>query len=165
MSLFELVKLKSVEVGDCWEWTGRRNATIPLICVQRRNHSIRRLLAGELGMHIQNTCVIPGCGTVMCVRPEHFKVVTRSAMRKLYVQTHGVSHSIAHRKKIADSVRRNQSKLTPEKVEQIRQASGPQARIAKEFGVVQSTVSLIRSRKTWRDYADPFAGIIGALTR
>jgi predicted XRE-type DNA-binding protein len=63
------------------------------------------------------------------------------------------------------SVARQHAKLNEQLAEEIRQADGTQREIAKRFGVSQATVSVIKRGKTWRDYNNPFAQLIGATNK
>jgi predicted XRE-type DNA-binding protein len=70
----------------------------------------------------------------------------------------GHQGNLVRRKKLADNARKR-AKLTPELARQVREADGPQDRIAEQFGVSQATVSVIKRGKTWKDYSNPFAGL------
>lgn len=87
------------------------------------------------GMYVLHKCDIPAC-----VRPEHLFLGTKADN-----SADMVSKGRAHR-----GEDRPESVLTSDLVRQIFIASGSQASIAQNFGVCQTTVSVIKRRVQWK---------------
>ena len=136
MNLINYVKKRSEEIGDCWEWTGalQQCGTTPTMRYQQQTISVRRLL---------------------------LELITRKRLTKRIAANFANSISLMRKAHISISMRQR-SKLTAALAEEIRQADGKQRDIAKRYGVSQSTVGGIKNGRTWRDYLNPFAQLIGA---
>jgi hypothetical protein len=154
------------EVGNCWEWQGamQHNSPTPVINFNRRAQPVRRLLAQAMGKPVKGMFVTCKCRNELCVNPDHLRVVTRKRLQEMLAKERNYQSNPVRNKKLADKARRN-SKLTVELAAEIREAEGSQRAIAARYGVTQSTVSVIKRGKTWRDYSDPFAQLIGGLNR
>lgn len=164
--LIERVRRHIDEVGDCWEWNGatQSNSPTPAINWKRKVQPVRRLLASELGKQITGKFVTCKCRNELCVNPDHLLVVTRKRLQEMVSKERNYQVSPVRMKKLADKARRN-SKLTVELAAEIREAEGTQRQIAARFGISQATVSVIKRGKTWRDYSNPFAQLIGGLNK
>jgi len=150
-NILDIIKEKSVEVGDCMEWTGYYNKRTPATTIAGRGMSVRSLVALRLGMQIEGKVVTNKCCNTSCVNPEHLVLMTRSQFHS-HVSTHRLDQTaLARRIKISKAVRKR-SKLTAEIAAQIRAHTGKQDEIAAEFGVCKKTVYVIRAGITWRDY-------------
>lgn len=105
-----------------------------------------KLAYGEIeeGMHICHKCDNPSC-----VNPEHLFAGTRSD--NLSDCVNKGRHVSVFRN--LEGVKNNQSKMTPDKVSEIRQlakAGVSQRKIARQFGIAQSTAGAIIRRETWK---------------
>ena len=81
------------------------------------------------------------CDNGKCIDPFHLFLGTQSDNRNdMYAKGRG------HNKK---GERHPMSKLTPEKVLEIRQAIGPHKEIAARFGVARQTVGDLKTRRRW----------------
>ena len=167
MSLLERVLRHVVEVGDCWEWQGalQWNSPVPVINFNGKVGPVRRHIAEHLGLAVEGKLATCGCGNALCVNPEHVVMITRRRLQQR------IAKDLRHRvnpvrmKKLSDRARATQAKLTLQQALEIRDAEGKQRDIAERFGVTQATVSAIKRGKTWRDYSNPFAQLIGGLNK
>ncbi len=155
-----------IEVGECWEWQGalQTNAPVPTMNFNGKVGPVRRHIAEHLGLPIEGKLATCNCGNALCVNPDHVVLVTRRKLQQRIAKE--IRHAVnpVRMKRLADRARAH-SKLTPEQVQAIREASGKQRDIAALFGVSQATVSSIKRGRTWRDYSNPFAQLIGGLTK
>jgi hypothetical protein len=164
--LQEFVKNRCIETEGCWEWAGavQPHGSTPTMRHNGRVAGVRRFLAIDMGKEVKGKVVTHKCGNPACVNPEHLAVITRGKLQKRIAGERNYKTNPLRQKKIADKAREN-SKLNLSIVEQIRAADGSQRKIAAEYGITQATVSCIKSGRTWRDYSNPFAALVGALTR
>lgn len=164
--LIERVRKHIDEVGDCWEWNGamQSNAPTPAINWKRRCKPVRRVLAEAMGKAIQGKFVTCKCRNELCVNPDHLMVVTRKRLQEMLSKERNYTSNPVRNKKLADKARLK-SKLTSELAAEVREADGTQREIAARFGISQATVSVIKRGKTWRDYSNPFAQLIGGLSK
>ena len=164
--LIERVRLHIDEIGDCWEWNGatQSNSPTPVINWKRKARPVRRFLAEQMGKQVTGKLVTCSCRNELCVNPDHLMVVTRKRLQEMIAKERNYQVSPVRMKKLADKARLN-SKLTVELAAEIREAEGTQRAIAARYGVTQSTVSVIKRGKTWRDYSNPFAQLIGGLNK
>lgn len=134
----------------CWIWQGRASkglgygtALITLSPKVYKYISAHRAsymaFKGEIpdGMYVCHTCDVP-----LCVNPEHLYAGTPKQN-----QADSFARKRAHRARGESSAI---SKLTDDIVREIRVMGGTNKDIAAKFSVDPSTVSVIRSRKTWK---------------
>lgn len=126
--------------GDCWLWTGATiNKGYGQIRIKGKSVLVHRV-SYELhrGPIPKGLCVLHHCDNPLCVNPDHLFLGTKYD---------NVQDMIA-------KGRRSQTKLTLDKVKEIRErvSNGEtQISLAKEFGVIQQTISDAVTRKTWKD--------------
>ena len=164
--LIDRVRKHIEEIGDCWEWTGamQSHAPTPMINYQRKSQPVRRLLALHMGKAITGKFVTCKCRNELCVNPDHLLVVTRKRLQEMVSKESKFTSNPVRMRKLADKARAH-SKLNLELVAEIRDADGSQRQIAARYGISQATVSVIKRGKTWRDYTNPFAQLIGGLNK
>lgn len=164
--LIDRVRLHIEEIGDCWEWTGamQSSAPTPMINYKRKSQPVRRLLAQHMGKVITGKLVTCKCRNELCVNPDHLLVVTRKRLQEMVSKERKYTSNPVRMRKLADKARAH-GKLTAELAAEIRDADGSQRSIAAQYGVSQSTVSVIKRGRTWRDYSNPFAQLIGGLNK
>lgn len=164
MTLMDYVRERIEEVGECWEWQlAFHSGGYPVAHWGGKVLNVRRALLKELGADVERRFATYRCGNCLCVRPEHIEAATRAKIHKRAAKKTKYGTLITRRQKLAAAARRR-SRLTPEQVEAIRNDSRPQRTVALEYGISQSTVSLIRLGLTWRDYTNPFSQLLGKLT-
>lgn len=125
-----LTALLTGETDDCIEWTGgltdKGYGRFKLDGVQTRAHRVSYQWAhGTLPEVVRHTCDNPPC-----VNPRHLVAGTQDDNMKDMAAR-------CRSKRYAD--------LSPEQVQQVRDATGTQVEIGKRFGIGQSRVSRIRS--------------------
>jgi predicted XRE-type DNA-binding protein len=161
MTLIDYVYLRSEEIGDCWEWTGalKTRGTTPLMRYKNRTISVRRLIMVQQGLDVKGKLAASKCGNKICVNPEHLELITRKGLNKRTAIELSYTFNMLRKAKISVTVRAR-SKLTAELADEIKLASGSQRDIARRYSISQSTVSMIKRGRTWRDYLNPFAQLI-----
>jgi hypothetical protein len=161
-ALIERITTHVVEDGACWNWTGALQVcgATPVLHWQGKTKAVRRLILLERGPAPRGKPVATyTCGNPMCVHPGHVAWATRKVVQQRTTREQGYQSNMLRCKKLADTARKR-GKLTPELVEQVRQAEGVQHEIGARFGISQATVSSIKTGRTWRTYgASPFAGL------
>lgn len=161
-ALIEAIRKHIEEIGDCWEWTGatQSNAPTPTMRWNGKVKAVRRFIVEARGKPLHNKLATCKCRNELCVNPDHVMLVSRKQLQDLVAKERQYQTNPVRMKKLSEKARRR-AKLTPEQVEQIREAEGTQRLIAAQFGITQATVSCIKRGKTWRDYSNPFAGLFG----
>ena len=125
----------------CWEWTASKNG--------KGYGQIRRLgklyyanrVAWELayGSIPKGMCVLHRCDNPSCVNPKHLFLGTPKTN----------SEDMVSKGRSARGQRARSAKLIPTDVQSIRLLKGTQREVARIFGIDQSTVSNIRTKKSW----------------
>lgn len=161
--LLERIRRHIEEVGDCWEWQGalQPHSPCPVMRFHQKTSQVRRFIAEFQGKNLKGKLATCKCRNELCVNPDHVMVVTRKRLQELISQERQYQTNPVRMKKLAEKARAK-SKLTPELVEEIRNAEGPQRLIAARYGITQAAVSSIKRGRTWKDYGNPFAGLFGA---
>ena len=140
------------EVGDCWIWKGAYSHKAPAINIGGRSTSVRRFVAQALlGRQTKNRYVTNCCGDLLCVAPDHLRVVTRSQLNAMTAERTGYGKSLTRSVKLAEASRRR-ARLSPELVQMIRQSDLSSAQLPKQLSVAKSTINDVRRGDTWRDY-------------
>lgn len=149
----------TVTASDCWEWAGSRNSRgYGQIYSGTRSQSghVKPALVSRVSWEVhkgpipEGVAVCHKCDNPPCVNPGHLFLGTR----------HENNTDMAMKKRTLNGERRPQSKLTDMQVDEIRRryANGDisQRALGEEFGVGQSSVSLIvsRSRRKHRTYPE-----------
>lgn len=160
--LIDQINARCVDVGDCWEWQGAMQAcgSTPVVRINQKTIGVRRLLLQHLGVNVRGKVCTYKCGNPLCVNPEHLEAISRKKLSLRLVKETRYTASVLRKSKIAEQARRR-AKLTSELACEIKQADGTQRSIALRFGVSQATVSCIKRGKTWKDYTNPFAQLLG----
>jgi hypothetical protein len=139
---FEKFINKTTESG-CWLWTGADNGYGYGAFALRKYHVVAaHRLSWELyvGPIPDNMDVLHKCDTPPCCNPLH-----------LFLGTHKDNMQDAtHKGRLPYGEKNHLSKLTEDKVKSIRKDTRSQADIAKEYCLHPSTVSYIKSGKTWK---------------
>lgn len=92
----------------------------------------------------------------LCVDPEHLVSRTKAQAGKGHVV------KLATKVKIAQTRRRQSSKLDSATVQAIRNSDNAGRALAEEHQVSNSLVSRIRRGSAWREYTGPWAGLMRA---
>lgn len=119
--------------------------------------STRRVVMELAGRDIAGKVVISNCPTELCVKVDHLKAITRAKLQE--ISSKGKKHSFATRARMAEASRKN-SKLTMEKVREMRASGLSTVEAARAYGIAQTNASQILNHKMWVDYSNPFAGLM-----
>lgn len=128
----------------CWNWTGCTNSEgYGQFKINGKLYKTHRIVYylydGQPKGIVMHTCDNP-----KCCNPKHLIDGTMAENSKDMVQKGRAVHPQTKGK---DNGR---SKLTEKKVKQIRKMDGTLKQIAKKFNVCESTISMIKNRKTWK---------------
>lgn len=132
--------------NQCWEWTRCKNKGYGMVSVGKTKKRGAHIVAWELatgrtlpdGMVIRHTCDNPPC-----TNPAHLIVGTHAD--NVYDR---VEHGVPNK-----GVDNPQAKLTDDDVRAIRRLAHSgvsQPNIAAQFGITQTNVSMIVTRRTWK---------------
>ena len=148
-------KVDITERWDCWEWMGSRKPKgYGNVRVNKKDFSAHRV-ARELsnftiphGYVVMHTCDNPPC-----CNPSHLMLGTRMANHCDML----IKGRQAFRKGKAVGENNNRSKLTVEKVKEIRalylNKTLDQYQLAEKFGVSQPAIGSVVRRDTWKHVA------------
>lgn len=160
MTAIKEIKSRCDEVGNCWFWNGSLDGHgRPQKRHKGKTVYVRRLVR-ELadGKPVPRSLVVAAeCGHKLCVSPE-CSVATTTRRKAQMAAKRGAYSSPAKAAKMA-VMKRSQSWITDELVDQIRVAPGPASRIAAETKVSLSHVKAIRRGDARRPIGTPFAGL------
>lgn len=162
-TIVDVIKEKTIEVGDCMEWTGYVHICgYPQTSTGGKPITVRRLLAIRLGMNPGKRVVTNSCGNRMCVAPHHLLMTTRKARSTQIIKMANQSPKMRLMRHAAS---RRKSKLTYADVVDIRSIEGKtQEQIAQMYGVSQRAVWNILNYRTWKDDIDsPMGRMMMAL--
>ena len=146
------LKSRCTEEGDCWLWDGyTTNNWVPATYIAGERLTVRRAVWQMLGKPAipAGYVISTTCGNSLCVNPAHLRQTTsgqllRERNRNGKGEALRIARMTATRRRAADI------KLSREKVEHIRSSSATGKELAAQFGVHHSTISKIRTHKSWR---------------
>lgn len=159
----EMMKIieRTEEYADCHLWTGATgDSGHPIYkptgcgCILVRR-AMFRLNGGELEHRVP---IDTTCGEKLCVNPGHLVKSTPGAIAKK-AALRGKWSGKARCAKIAEAKRKN-CKLTMEAAREIRMSSETGPVLAARHGVNRSLITSIKLGKAWKDYSNPFAGLM-----
>jgi hypothetical protein len=151
----------TVEYGDCILWNGAVTTT---------GHGIykkygcgcklvrREMYALTKGDLIPREPIDTICGERLCLNPAH---LIRSTISRIALKAGalGAWSKKTRCAKIAHTKRKS-AKLTIEIAREIRLSQDTGPVLAKRFGVNRSLVNNIKRGLAWRDYSNPFSGLM-----
>lgn len=143
-------------------WTGMVDASDAPIIRRggRRVLSVRRVILELNGFDITHKLATCKCGTPLCL--SHLTALTRTELQIRTAKTTNWAKSHAHCASVSFR-RRKTATLNMEKVKAMREAAseGMTSREAGHlYGVSQSTAAAAIAGRTWKDYTNPFAGLL-----
>ena len=163
-TILDVIKEKTIEVGDCMEWTGYCHiyGGYPQTGSGGKPISVRRLVAIRLGMNPGKRVVTNSCGNKLCVAPHHLTMTTRKAKS---AQIFKLANKNPTLKMKRHAFTRKKSKLTYADVMAIRNIEGKtQYEIAAMYGVSQRAIWNILQYKSWKEDIDsPMGRMLMAL--
>lgn len=156
------LKDRSIEVGDCWEWTMAVDAEgYPIMRRASANNTVRRVMFTEIiNKPIRpRQPVVMKCSNRVCVNPAHCASSTTSAVA-YQAASEGKFSSLTRRVAIARHARVRLGKLDMDAAREIRLSNDSRQELADRFGVGKSAISKVVLNKSWQEYANPFAGLL-----
>ena len=160
MALIEKIQRHVTIEGDCWEWHGCMQGSIPMMKHDGKVANVRRLVLIDRGVPMKGYIATYTCGNPACVNPEHTGRSTRTQMNRRNMAEMNSATNTLRVKRIAEIKRRTSAKLSQADVEQIRAADEKQQDLANRYGVTKSLIGKIRRGEVWRTFsASPFSGL------
>lgn len=146
------------EVGECVEWQGYADNDVPQVSHGGKLVSVRRLILDLGGIAVRDGSFAScSCGNKRCVKPEH--IVQRTRLQHLQkMNAIGPNNTGARVAKLSMHARKR-SKLTIEKVRELRMSGESSMTLSKQYGVSRQTISRIRAGDVWKELSSPFAGL------
>lgn len=150
------------ELADCHLWSGSTNSGLPTYkpagqpCTLVRR-AMYQLAGGTLERRVP---IDVTCDERLCINPAHLK---KSSVRKIgqKAAAQGAWRTKARAAKIASAKRAGpQAKLTIEDARLIRLSTETGLALAARYGVNRAVIVGIKAGKRWRDYSNPFAGLM-----
>lgn len=153
------------ECGECWEWISqardehaRRYPRVKVDGVVRYARHV--IFEAARGRKIRpGRRLTPDCGNVYCHNPGH-QVELTERQKCERAGANGAWSKPTRGAAIARTQRATRAKLTPESVHEIRASEESGAALARRLGVDRSLISAIRLGKAWKNYSNPFAGLV-----
>ena len=160
----ETLMARCEEVGDCMEWQGSYTGNgHPAV-----RHNKQNVLARRLAYTLARNVIKPGyvlamkCSNPRCIDPAH--VVQRTEKQHMaHMGKQGRQSDHLRSAKIAATKRASgQAKLTEQQVREIRASQKTNRQLAAEYGINPSRINGIRLGRMWKDFSNPFAGLMRA---
>lgn len=151
----ELVE-RCLDDGGCLIWQGATNgAGYP-----KYGRAAVRRMAWELafGPLKKSDLVTVTCGCSLCVEKTHLKKTTKGEVTSI-----SNSRPAVQLKRAASLAKTNRvriGKITMDIAREIRNSEKSGLELAAELNVSTSLISNVRKNKSWRDYSNPFAGLM-----
>lgn len=145
------------EIGECWEWRARQTKEhgrrYPQIRVQGKTYNVRRAIyEAKHGEVRQGLFVVPTCGNLYCVNPDHCKAMTES-QKSRHAAKRGAFSSLTRSRSIAVARRKAAyGKLDIDRAREIRLSDEPGPVLAQKYGIDKSLVNRIKRGEAWKDY-------------
>jgi hypothetical protein len=128
--------------GDCWLWNGARDkngyGAFSYAGKTRRAHAVALELDGRKPAKGEYAC--HSCDNPPCVNPAHLYPGT---------PTQNMADAKA-RGRTCQGAKQHMAKLCENDVLAIRSSQAPVTKLARQYGVSHSNISMIQSRKTWK---------------
>lgn len=150
------------EVADCHLWNGSTSNGLPTYkpfdkpCTLVRR-AMYQLAGGQLKRRVP---IDASCNERLCINPEHLH---QSSTRKIgqKAAARGAWRTKSRAAKIASAKRASpQAKLTIEDARVIRLSLDSGPALAARYGVNRAVITGIKAGTRWRDYSNPFAGLM-----
>jgi hypothetical protein len=153
---------KTEMVGTHLEWRGSLDtAGIPVTRRpgERKLTAVRRIIFELNGTDPTGKLATYKCTNTVCLC--HITLLTRKQLQIRSAKTTNYARSPARRMAISKK-RRETSKLTPVLVAEMRDRAQSMTtrQLGVAYGVAQSTAAAVVGHRTWRDYSNPFLGLM-----
>ncbi len=151
----EKILARCDEDADCMIWRGASNpCSHPKIGRASARRAVWRLAHGDIP---KKRLITVTCENSMCLNPEHLALTTKSAViRKVLSRLDVKVRKTASSRR---STRASLGKITMEIARDIRASDKLGRDWARELGVSESLVSLVKRGKTWKEPASMWAGL------
>lgn len=160
MMLIEKIQRHVTMEGECWEWLGHMNGSIPTMKHDGKVANVRRLVLIDRGVPMKGFIATYTCGNPKCVNPDHTARSSRAQMNRRIMSDMSSATNALRSKRIAEVKRRTDAKLSQDDVDQIRASSDTHQHLAACFGISKSIIGRIKRGEMWRTFsASPFAGL------
>ena len=160
MTLIEKIQRHVTLDGDCWQWHGCMQGSIPMMKHDGKVANVRRLVLIERGVPMKGYIATYTCSNPACVNPEHTGRSTRTQMNRRIMADMNSATNTLRVKRIADVKRRTDAKLSQADVDKIRASDEKYQDLATRYGVSKSLIGRVRRCEVWRTFsASPFAGL------
>jgi len=154
---FKFVKMPQNK-DECWMWTGASssgpkswNWQYGMMSVHGQAMGAHRVsYALFIGDIPEGTLVIHSCNQTKCVNPMHLRLGTAKENMQQCVQEGRFGARDNHRKLLAEEVAEIRATLRK------NNSYGTQARLAREYAVRSSTISLIAQGKIWKGVGEGY---------
>lgn len=153
---------KTEQVGHHLEWRGALDTTgIPIMRRpgERKISAVRRIIFELNGTDPTGKLATYTCTSTVCLC--HTTLLTRKKLQIRSAKTTNYGKSPARRMAISKK-RRETAKLSPEIVREMRERAKTMTtrELGAAYGVAQSTAADIVGHRIWKDYSNPFAGLM-----
>lgn len=155
----ETIHERTVEEGDCWIWQAGKSHGTPALRHNGKTIQVRTYIFVHLmGRQTNGRMVSMKCDNLDCVNPDHIILVTRTQLQQRTARRTQYGRDPVRNAKIA-MAKQKASPLTLERVREIRNMEGTMRSISRQTGICFSVVQRIRNGTSWREAANPFAGL------
>lgn len=162
LAMMRLIE-RTDELADCHLWRGSTSASghptykpegQPCTLVRR---AMYQLAGGQLQHRVP---IAVSCDERLCINPAHLHASSFSKIAKK-AAARGAWRTRARAAKIANTKRASPgAKLTIELAREIRLSSESGPLLAARHGVHRAVIAGIKAGTRWRDYSNPFAGLM-----
>ena len=153
---------RTEQVGHHLEWRGALDSYgVPIMRRpgSRKLLPVRRVIFQLNGADPKGKLATYKCTSTVCLC--HITLLTRKQLQIRSAKTTNYAKSPARRMAISKK-RRETSKLSPEIVKEMRERAQTMTtrELGAAYGVCQSTAADIVGHRIWKDYSNPFAGLM-----
>jgi hypothetical protein len=137
-----LAKIDELDPSVCWEWTAGRNVGgYGTLKIKRKHYTATRVAYKHYkGEDPGDMIVCHSCDNPICCNPSHLFLGTPADNMNDCVKK--------SRRPTGEAVKN--SKLTKEKVLQIRESNDTHASLARKYSVSSKTIRSVRLREHWK---------------
>lgn len=154
------LQAQTEELADCWLWQGATTSQgYPIVKHEGSCKLVRRVMF-ELhgGTLTARQPIATMCGEKLCVNPEHLKASTVAKVAQAAAKR-GAWTGLTRSAKIATKKRKT-AKINMGIAQEIRNSTEINKVLAARFGINKSLAARIKSGHAWRDYSNPFQGLM-----
>lgn len=163
------IKARCDEFGDCWLWRGAmQGGNVPAIRLsykidpKKKVVSVRRWIAQSQGKSVKGLLATVSCKDKRCVCPDHIQLMPRKILNVRIGQSIAKNQTPARRFNAANArVLAGLTKMDMATARAIRGGGKSAKKWADELGCSVSAVHRTIRGDSWKEYASPFAGLMG----